>query len=235
MLNSEVFDEFLVKNLQPHYETISKSSDLELKEILGILQKHEANIKEHLKSSHHRYSMPYIPIRPTNSEITQCGLTLLEIQRYSRQLILPEFRPSGQVQIKNSSVLIVGAGGLGCPAALYLAACGIGRIGIVDGDIIDMSNLHRQIAHQEKKIGKSKVDSLCQAIGDLNSEVKTVSYKHLLSSSNAANIFNDNYDVILDATDNPSTRYLINDACQLYGKSLLLYKSIICLVTIKPS
>ena len=218
MLDFKIFDNFLSENLQEYYEAKSDSSE-ELNEILRILEKHENKIKEHLVNLDEKKSLRCKSPRSINSEITQCGLTLNEIQRYSRQLILPEFRVSGQLKTKNASVLIVGAGGLGCPAALYLAACGIGRIGIVDGDTIDKSNLHRQVAHKETKIGKCKVDSLSQAITDLNSEVNIVKYKSLLSSNNAAIIFNEGFDVILDATDNPATRYLINDACQLCGES----------------
>ena len=218
MLDFKIFDKFLSENLQEYYEAKSNSCE-ELTQILRILEKHENKIKEHLANSNEKNSPRCESSHSINSEITQCGLTLNEIQRYSRQLILPEFRVSGQLKIKNASVLIVGAGGLGCPAALYLAACGIGRIGIVDGDTIDKSNLHRQVAHKETKIGKCKVDSLSQAITDLNSEVKIVKYKSLLSSSNATTIFNEGFDVILDATDNPATRYLINDACQLCGES----------------
>lgn len=220
MLDFKIFDNFLSENLQEYYEAKSDSSE-ELNEILRILEKHENKIKEHLVNLDEKNSLRCKSPRSINSEITQCGLTLNEIQRYSRQLILPEFRVSGQLKTKNASVLIVGAGGLGCPAALYLAACGIGRIGIVDGDTIDKSNLHRQVAHKETKIGKCKVDSLSQAITDLNSEVIIVKYKSLLSSNNAAIIFNEGFDVILDATDNPATRYLINDACQLCDKPLV--------------
>ena len=190
-----------------------------MKETLRILQKHSESIKKHLTCDQ-KYSEKSASVLSAKKQITKCGLNLAEIQRYSRQLILPELRVSGQLKIKCSSVLIVGAGGLGCPAALYLAASGIGRLGIVDGDTIDMSNLHRQVAHKEVNIDKSKVDSLCQAVNELNSDVKTVPYKCLLSSANAIDIFNNDYDVILDATDNPATRYLINDACQLCGKLL---------------
>ena len=219
MLYSKVIDDFLCEKLQPYLTLKDQSANDELKETLRILQKHSESIKKHL-TCNQKYSEKSASVLSAKKQITKCGLNLAEIQRYSRQLILPELRVSGQLKIKCSSVLIVGAGGLGCPAALYLAASGIGRLGIVDGDTVDMSNLHRQVAHKEVNIDKSKVDSLCQAVNELNSDVKTVPYKCLLSSANAIDIFNNDYDVILDATDNPATRYLINDACQLCGKLL---------------
>ena len=217
MLDSRVIDNFLSENLQPILAAKNNSSNEELNETLRILKKHTDSIKKFLTSSDEQCSNENQYIDSGEREITKCGLSLREIQKYSRQLILPEMRVTGQLKLKTASVLIVGAGGLGCPAALYLAASGIGRIGIIDGDTIDMSNLHRQVAHKEINIGKSKADSLCQAINNLNIDVKTVSYKCLLSSENALDILNDNYDVVLDATDNPATRYLINDACQLSG------------------
>ena len=217
MLDSRVIDNFLSENLQPILAAKNNSSNEELNETLRILKKHTDSIKKFLTSSDEQCSNENQYIDSAEREITKCGLSLREIQKYSRQLILPEMRVTGQLKLKTASVLIVGAGGLGCPAALYLAASGIGRIGIIDGDTIDMSNLHRQVAHKEINIGKSKADSLCQAINNLNIDVKTVSYKCLLSSENALDILNDNYDVVLDATDNPATRYLINDACQLSG------------------
>ena len=220
MLDPKVIDKFLTENLSHYIETHHESYE-NLRTCLNVLQQHADNIKDCLESLSKPIvedSIKDIPSHTEQDEIANCGLRLREIQRYSRQLLLPELRVTGQLKLKSASVLIVGAGGLGCPAALYLAASGIGRIGIIDGDTVDISNLHRQIAHKERKLGTSKSDSLCQAVKDLNTSVDIVSYKCSLTSHNAIEIFNDNYDVVLDATDNPATRYLINDACQLTGK-----------------
>lgn len=148
------------------------------------------------------------------------GLSNDEIVRYSRQIFLSEVGVEGQVKIKDSSVLIVGAGGLGCPAALYLAGAGVGRIGIVDYDDIEFNNLHRQLLYAESHIGTSKVSAAAESLRRLNSYVQVVPYKVQLDSSNASEIIK-SYDVVLDATDNVATRYLLNDACVLNGKPLV--------------
>ena len=144
-------------------------------------------------------------------------LTNAEVQRYSRHLILPEVGPDGQRRLKGARVLCVGAGGLGSPAALYLAAAGIGTLGIVDFDVVDASNLQRQILHGTPDVGRSKLQSARDRLNALNPEVNIETYDEALSSSNAFRIFKD-YDVILDGTDNFPTRYLVNDACVLLGK-----------------
>ncbi|KAL4237981.1 Molybdenum cofactor synthesis protein 3 [Mactra antiquata] len=143
-----------------------------------------------------------------------------EISRYSRQLILPEIGIKGQVLLSNTSILIVGAGGLGCPAAIYLAAAGVGCLGLVDYDEVELSNLHRQILHSESKVNVKKCVSAAQACTELNSFVKCVPYHLQLNSSNALKIISQ-YDIVLDATDNVATRYLLNDACILAGKPLV--------------
>jgi adenylyltransferase/sulfurtransferase len=144
-------------------------------------------------------------------------LTPDEIKRYSRHLIMPEVGMDGQRKLKAGSVLCIGAGGLGSPAAMYLAAAGIGRIGIVDFDVVDFSNLQRQLLHGTKDVGTSKNESAKRRIEDLNPHVHVDSYETLLTSQNALGLFKD-YDVILDGTDNFPTRYLVNDACVLTGK-----------------
>ena len=144
-------------------------------------------------------------------------LTPDEIKRYSRHLIMPEVGMDGQRKLKAGSVLCIGAGGLGSPAAMYLAAAGIGRIGIVDFDVVDFSNLQRQLLHGTKDVGTSKNESARRRIEDLNPHVHVESYETLLTSQNALGLFKD-YDVILDGTDNFPTRYLVNDACVLTGK-----------------
>ncbi len=140
-----------------------------------------------------------------------------EILRYSRHLLVPEVAMSGQKRLKAASVLLIGAGGLGSPAALYLAAAGVGRIGIVDFDVVDTTNLQRQIIHSSEGVGKSKLASAKARIEGLNPYVTVETYETMLSSANALEIFRD-YDIIADGTDNFPTRYLVNDACVLLGK-----------------
>jgi adenylyltransferase/sulfurtransferase len=140
-----------------------------------------------------------------------------EILRYSRHLIIPEVGLQGQKKLKGASVLLIGAGGLGSPLALYLAAAGIGRIGIVDFDVVDETNLQRQIMHSTEDVGRSKLDSARESITSINPNVKVETYPVRLSSQNALEILKD-YDVIVDGTDNFPTRYLVNDACVLLGK-----------------
>jgi adenylyltransferase/sulfurtransferase len=143
-----------------------------------------------------------------------------QIRRYSRHIILPEVGGRGQRTLLNSKVLLVGAGGLGSPAALYLAAAGIGTLGIVDFDVVDLSNLQRQVLHHVHDIGRPKVQSAVEALGQLNPEVKVVPYNEALSSANARRIFAD-YDVIVNGSDNFPARYLANDACVLMGKPMV--------------
>ncbi len=140
-----------------------------------------------------------------------------EIARYSRHLILPEVGMEGQQKLKAAKVLCVGTGGLGAPLTLYLAAAGVGTIGLVDFDTVDASNLQRQIIHSTATVGKLKVDSAEIMLNGLNPYLKVVKYNTMLTSANALEIFKD-YDVIADGTDNFQTRYLVNDACVLLNK-----------------
>jgi molybdopterin/thiamine biosynthesis adenylyltransferase/rhodanese-related sulfurtransferase/molybdopterin converting factor small subunit len=140
-----------------------------------------------------------------------------EIKRYSRHLIMPEVGVEGQRKLKAAKVLCIGAGGLGSPAAMYLAAAGIGTIGIVDFDVVDFSNLQRQIIHGTPDVGRSKLESAKSRLNALNPNVHIETYNEALSSENALRLFAP-YDVILDGTDNFPTRYLVNDACVLTGK-----------------
>ena len=144
-------------------------------------------------------------------------LTNEEIKRYSRHLIMPEVGVDGQRRLKAGSVLCIGAGGLGSPAAMYLAAAGVGRIGLVDFDVVDFSNLQRQIIHGTSSVGKTKLQSAKERLLDLNPNIQVDTYETSLSSDNALELFAP-YDVILDGTDNFPTRYLTNDACVLLGK-----------------
>ncbi len=148
----------------------------------------------------------------SNSELTPDQLT-----RYSRHLLLKEVGLKGQIQLLQAKVLLVGAGGLGCPAGLYLAAAGVGTIGIIDSDTVDLSNLQRQVLHSTYDVGRPKTESAKDAISLINPDVKVVTYQERLTSENALEIFKD-YDIILDGSDNFPTKYLVNDAAFLTGK-----------------
>lgn len=140
-----------------------------------------------------------------------------QILRYSRHLLMPEVGLQGQIKLKNSSVLVIGTGGLGSPVALYLAAAGIGRIGLVDYDIVDSSNLQRQVIHGTSTVGKLKVESAKERLQDLNPDIQVDIYNEPYTSENAMRIAKD-YDLIIDGTDNFPTRYLTNDVCVMLGK-----------------
>ena len=144
-------------------------------------------------------------------------LTREELHRYSRHLILPDVALDGQMRIKAARVLLVGAGGLGSPAALYLAAAGVGTLGLVDFDVVDVTNLQRQVLHGTSAVGQPKLESARDRIGDLNPNVEVEMHETRLTSANALEIMRE-YDVIVDGTDNFATRYLTNDACVLLGK-----------------
>ncbi|MGH3274900.1 MAG: molybdopterin-synthase adenylyltransferase MoeB, partial [Streptosporangiaceae bacterium] len=145
------------------------------------------------------------------------GLSVDEVRRYSRHLIIPEIGMTGQKRLKNARVLCVGAGGLGAPALLYLAAAGVGTLGIVDFDVVDESNLQRQIIHGQSDIGRPKAESARDSITEINPQVKVILHNEALDRDNALEIFRQ-YDLIVDGTDNFATRYLVNDACVLLGK-----------------
>jgi len=137
--------------------------------------------------------------------------------RYARHLTLPEVGPEGQKLLTEASILVVGAGGLGSPALLYLAAAGIGKIGIIDDDSVDLSNLQRQVLHSTSAVGEAKVISAKRRLSDLNPEVTIETYEERLGVDNALNLIGD-FDLVIDGSDNFSTRYLINDACEILGK-----------------
>ncbi len=140
-----------------------------------------------------------------------------EVSRYARHLIIPDVGVEGQKRLKAARVLLVGAGGLGSPVALYLAAAGVGHIGLVDFDIVDVTNLQRQILHGTKDIGRSKLASARERIADINPHVELTTYETALTSQNALGII-EQYDLVVDGTDNFPTRYLVNDACVMLGK-----------------
>jgi len=143
----------------------------------------------------------------TDSELTRDQLT-----RYSRNILLKEVGKNGQVRLMKSKVLLVGAGGLGSPAGLYLAAAGVGTLGIIDSDNVDLTNLQRQILHSTSDVGRPKTESAKEAIGRINPDVRVVTYQERLNHQNAIDIFPD-YDIIIDGSDNFPTKYLVNDAC----------------------
>jgi molybdopterin/thiamine biosynthesis adenylyltransferase/rhodanese-related sulfurtransferase len=145
------------------------------------------------------------------------GLSVDEVRRYSRHLIIPDVGMTGQKRLKNARVLCVGAGGLGSPALLYLAAAGVGTLGVVDFDVVDESNLQRQIIHGQSDIGRPKAESARDSIREINPYVEVILHETQLDSDNALEIFAQ-YDLIVDGTDNFATRYLVNDACVLLGK-----------------
>jgi adenylyltransferase/sulfurtransferase len=156
-----------------------------------------------------------MPIGRSPAELP--ALSQEEILRYSRHLIIPEVGVEGQRRLKDARVLMVGAGGLGSPIGLYLAAAGVGRLGIVEFDVVDETNLQRQILHGTKDVGRKKVESARDRIRDVNPHVEVVPHETRLTSDNALDIVRE-YDLVVDGTDNFATRYLVNDACVLLGK-----------------
>jgi len=169
------------------------------------VQSLSANVKERIVTS-----LPPL-VEPAES------LSKAEVERYSRHLIIPDVGMIGQKRLKNAKVLVVGAGGLGSPALLYLAAAGVGTLGILDFDIVDESNLQRQVIHGQSDVGKSKAVSAAESVAEINPFVKVILHTERLESDNALEIFA-GYDLILDGTDNFATRYLVNDACVLLNK-----------------
>jgi len=165
---------------------------------------------------------PDEPIPSHNAEpnFVKCNVPNADIARYSRQILLPEIGPLGQEKLSKSSALVVGVGGLGCPAALYLAAGGVSRIGLVDYDTVDVSNLQRQVLHGEDTEGLAKVHSAVRKLKQINSSLACDMYNVSMSSWNCMDII-EKYDVVLDCSDNVATRYLLNDACLKAGKPLV--------------
>ncbi len=164
------------------------------------------------------------------------SFTDAQVQRYSRHIILPDVGGKGQLKLSRAKVLVIGAGGLGSPAALYLAAAGVGTLGLVDGDVVDLSNLQRQILHSTATVGMPKVESGRRTVSALNPDITVKTYQEHVSADNILALIAD-YDVILDGSDNFSTRFLVNDAC-FFAKKTLISGSIFRfegqLTTIKP-
>lgn len=152
-------------------------------------------------------------------------ITIPDFLRYNRQMMLPEIGEAGQEKLKNAKVLVIGAGGLGCPILQYLATGGVGNIGIIDFDIIELHNLHRQILYTESQIGQAKVNTAASILKTLNPLVNSIAFEEKLTTENAEGIMAD-FDIIVDGSDNFTTRYLVNDTCVKLGKSLV-YGSIL--------
>ena len=161
-----------------------------------------------------------LPVSKASMAITQTAFTPEQVQRYARHLILPEVGGAGQRKLLNTSVLLLGAGGLGSPAAMYLAAAGVGKLGILDFDAVDASNLQRQLLHGVEDLGRPKVNSAEDTLQGLNPDLQVVKHPVHVNSENAFEIFRP-YDLIVDGTDNFPTRYLANDAAYLLGKPLV--------------
>jgi adenylyltransferase/sulfurtransferase len=160
--------------------------------------------------------MPIATGTPAASEAERT-LSKEEIQRYSRHLIMPEVGMEGQLKLARAKVLMIGAGGLGAPLGLYLAAAGVGRLGIVDFDVVDFTNLQRQITFSTSDVGRPKIQAAKERLAGLNPQIRIDTYETRLTSDNALDLFRD-YDIVVDGTDNFPTRYLVNDACVLLGK-----------------
>ncbi|XP_026165478.1 adenylyltransferase and sulfurtransferase MOCS3 isoform X2 [Mastacembelus armatus] len=185
------------------------------KEIAALRSKLAQLEKSHTSALElHDQVTPLTPVK------TKLSLSNEDIMRYSRQLLLPELGVQGQLNLSKTSVLIVGCGGLGCPLAQYLAAAGIGRLGLLDYDEVELSNLHRQVLHGEENQGQAKALSAACAVRRLNSTVECIPYHLQLSSENALQLIQQ-YDIVADCSDNVPTRYLVNDACVLSGKPLV--------------
>jgi len=153
---------------------------------------------------------------PAGAKATE-SLTNEEILRYSRHLIMPEVGMEGQLKLKKAKVLLIGTGGLGAPLGLYLAAAGVGQLGLVDFDVVDFTNLQRQVTFGSSDVGKPKSEAARARLSNLNPDIQVQAFETKLTSANALELFRD-FDIIVDGTDNFPTRYLVNDACVLLGK-----------------
>ncbi|KAI0972787.1 adenylyltransferase [Xylaria arbuscula] len=188
--------------------------------VAGKIERLKAQIsKTEVELQHLKTQLAELEASPPSQE-WRWPLREDEYARYGRQLILPSVGIRGQLRLRAAAVLVVGAGGLGCPAAAYLAGAGVGTLGVVDGDTVEVSNLHRQIAHSTARVGAKKVDSLVAYCRGLNPEVSYVTHDEHLTPQNAEAVVGA-YDIVLDCTDHPTSRYLISDICVLLGKPLV--------------
>uniref|UniRef100_UPI0037E8968E adenylyltransferase and sulfurtransferase MOCS3 n=1 Tax=Semicossyphus pulcher TaxID=241346 RepID=UPI0037E8968E len=198
-------------------EVCSLKAQLKEKEIEISAMK---NKLAQLEKNHTSVLKLHDKVTPLTPLTAKAALSNEDIMRYSRQLLLPELGVQGQLNLSKTSVLIVGCGGLGCPLAQYLAAAGIGRLGLLDYDEVELSNLHRQVLHGEENQGQAKALSAANAVKRLNSTVECIPYHLQLSPENALQLIQQ-YDIVADCSDNVPTRYLVNDACVLSGKPLV--------------
>jgi len=197
----------LLEQIESLQKEVSKK-DIEIKSLKARLAVYEMDVSPVTQPA-------FLPPLPTITDLTST-----DIIRYSRQMILPDWRPTAQKLLASKSVLVVGCGGLGCPAGLYLASAGVGRLGLVDHDTVELSNLHRQVGHSMARLGVGKAVSLATSLAGLNPSVEIVPYQLVMDSTTAKDIISD-YDIVLDCTDNVATRYLLNDACVLLGRPLV--------------
>ncbi|XP_054429346.1 adenylyltransferase and sulfurtransferase MOCS3 [Pteronotus mesoamericanus] len=197
----------------------AKAEVLALQAEVARREKELSSLKQRLAAALLAEEEPEQPV-PVSPLPPKTALTREEILRYSRQLVLPELGVQGQLRLTTASVLVVGCGGLGCPLAQYLAAAGVGRLGLVDYDVVEMSNLPRQVLHGEALAGQAKVFSAAASLRSLNSKVECVPYAQALTPATALDLVR-RYDVVADCSDNAPTRYLVNDACVLAGRPLV--------------
>ncbi|XP_024415271.1 adenylyltransferase and sulfurtransferase MOCS3 [Desmodus rotundus] len=197
----------------------AKAEVLALQAEVARREKELSSLKQRLAAALLAEEEPERPA-PVSPLPPKAALTRDEILRYSRQLVLPELGVQGQLRLTTASVLVVGCGGLGCPLAQYLAAAGVGRLGLVDYDVVEMSNLPRQVLHGEALAGQAKVFSAAASLRSLNSAVECVPYAQALTPATALDLVR-RYDVVADCSDNAPTRYLVNDACVLAGRPLV--------------
>jgi len=185
-----------------------------LRSMLAAKALHDLGYKNviNLQGGFQRWAQSGLPV------VKDTPLTSEQIQRYSRHFLLPQVGEKGQRKLLRSKVLLIGAGGLGSPTALYLAAAGVGTLGLMDGDVVDVSNLQRQVLHTTASVGRSKVDSGAETLQALNPDAKIIKLPMRIDVDNVMDIIKD-YDLVVDGSDNFDTRYLVNDACTLAGKT----------------
>ncbi|CAG7919589.1 unnamed protein product [Penicillium olsonii] len=192
---------------------------------MGSLEETCASLRAHISATEEQLAglkrdLANAEAQTASQENARWPLLQEEYKRYGRQMIVSQVGLQGQLKLRSAKVLLVGAGGLGCPAAQYLAGAGVGTIGLIDGDTVEVSNLHRQVLHRTANVGKYKVDSAIESLRDLNPHPKYIAHRTHLTPEDAPAIFQE-YDLILDCTDNPATRYLISDTAVLCGKPLV--------------
>jgi len=215
----------LLKNLTEKYQPLRKhlfNDEGKLRNFVNVYVNEEdirylSRQETPLKDSDVVSIVPSIAGGATSTANTGVSFTHEEVQRYSRHLIMPEVGMEGQAKLKQAQVLLIGAGGLGAPMGLYLAAAGVGRIGLVDFDVVDASNLQRQVTYSTADVGRSKLEVTKERLAGINPHIQIDTHEERLSSENALDLFK-GYDIVADGTDNFPTRYLVNDACVLLGK-----------------